>query len=359
MSLKKIILFSTLLLFVLFSDIALVFSFTQQTIKHPIIFSNIHSDDRMLIVISAPTADNEYYANVYDDIIAFDIAYAKAVMGNDNIIILGDNKALEKLKKELPEDILLHASMRDIWMRDFTTIHPYRPIQFRYSAAAQSGNQGNADWVQDRFNTFTEKNGIDYPYTDLILDGGNVVDNHKGKVVITDRFLIDNNLNKNQAKQILNKTLHAQEIAIIPADDPKGLAHADGMVMFIDENTLVLNQYEEPFRTDIIQELKTSFPSITIIEINAEWNDSIWDKKFSSACGVYVNSLMTKRNIYLPTFGNNLDHAIREQIIPYTSKKIISIPSERVCFMGGNVRCLGWQLHGNRAKILIEAARNQ
>ena len=163
------------------------------------------NDDRMLIVISAPTADNEYYADVYDNIIAFDIAYAKAVMGNDNIVVLGDNKALKKLRKKLPEDILLNASMRDIWMRDFTPVHPYRPIQFRYSAAGQSGNQEDADWVQNGFNIFAEKNGIDYPYTDLILDGGNVVDNHKGKVVITDRFLIDNSLNKNQAKKFSQK----------------------------------------------------------------------------------------------------------------------------------------------------------
>jgi agmatine deiminase len=358
-SLKKIILVSALLFFVLFFDIASVFTFDQQTSKPPLAFSNIHHDDRMLIVLSAPTADNEYYADNYEDIIAFDIAYAKAVMGNDNIVVLGDSKALKKLKKELPEDILLNAAIRDIWMRDFTTIHPYRPIQFRYSAAAQSGSQEDADWVQDGFNIFAEKTGIDYPYTDLILDGGNVVDNHKGRIVITDRFLIDNNLNKDQAKQLLKKKLHAQEVAIIPVDDPKGLAHSDGMIMFIDENTLVLNHYEEPYRTDIIQELKFSFPSIKIVEINAEWDDSIWDKKFSSACGIYVNSLMTKRNIYLPTFGNKLDNIILKQIAFHTTKQIISIPAERVCFMGGSVRCLGWQLHGNRAKILIEAARNQ
>lgn len=359
MYLKKVAPIPILLSFILYFDIAIAFNPTQQTVNPPMVLSNIHDDGRMLIVISAPTADNEYYANVYEDIIAFDIAYAKAVMGHDNIIVLGDSKALKKLRKELPEDILLHAAMRDIWMRDFTTIHPYKPIQFRYSAAAQSGSQEDADWVQDGFNNFAEKNGIDYPYTDLILDGGNVVDNHNGKIVITDRFLIDNDLNKDQAKQILKKALHAQEVAIIPVDDPKGLAHADGMIMFIDENTLVLNQYDEPFRTDIIQELKTSFPSINIVEITAEWDNSSWDKKFSSACGIYVNSLMTIQNIYLPTFGNKLDTDIRKQIAPHTSKKIISIPAEQVCFMGGSVRCLGWQLHGNQAKILIEAARNQ
>jgi agmatine deiminase len=356
---KKLVPLLTLLSFIAFSDIALAVDLTSSTKNSSMAFANIHDTNRMLVVISAPTADNEYYSDIYDNIIAFDIAYAKAVMGHDNVIVLGDDKALNKLRKELPEDILLHAPMRDIWMRDFTTIHPYSPIQFRYAAAAQSGNQKDADWVQEGFNSFSEKFGIDFPYTDLILDGGNVVDNHNGKAVVTDRFLKDNHLDKTKAKQILKKALHAEQVAIIPADDAKGLAHADGMVMFIDHNTLALNQYEEPYRTEILKELKTSFPSIKIIEIDATWDDSVWDKNFSSACGIYVNSLMTKQNIYMPIFGNELDDAILNRLAPHTSKKIIPIPAGKVCFMGGSVRCLGWQLHGNRAKILIEAARYQ
>lgn len=356
---KRIVSLLAVLSIIAFSNIALAINLASPTKTSSKTFTNVHDNNRMLVVISAPTADNKYYSGVYDNIIAFDIAYAKAVMGHDNVIVLGDDKALNNLRKELPEDILLHAPMRDIWMRDFTTIHPYLPIQFRYAAAAQSGNQKEADWVQEGFNSFSEKYNIDYPYTDLILDGGNVVDNHNGKAVITDRFLKDNHLNKTKAKQILQKALHAEQIAIIPADDPKGLAHADGMVMFIDDNTLALNQYEEPYRTDILKELKTSFPSIKIIEIDVAWDNSVWDKNFSSACGIYVNSLMTKRNIYIPTFGNKLDDSILNRLAPHTSKKIIPIPAKKVCFMGGSVRCLGWQLHGKRAKILIEAAQNQ
>ena len=49
-------------------------------------------------------------------------------------------------------------------MRDFTTIHPNSPIQFCYSEAGKSGNQEDADWIQNGFNIFEEKNGIDYPY---------------------------------------------------------------------------------------------------------------------------------------------------------------------------------------------------
>ena len=118
---------------------------------------------------------DEYYRDVYQQIIDFDIAYAKSIINKDNVVVLGDKQALKLLQKELPKDILLEASMGDIWMRDFTTVNPYQPIQFRYATAAQDGNQGEADWVQLEFNKFASKLDIQYPQNNLILDGGNLL----------------------------------------------------------------------------------------------------------------------------------------------------------------------------------------
>ncbi len=322
-------------------------------------YTNQYSDTRHTIVIAAPTANNDYYQAVYDQIIAFDIAYAKAIMGKDNVVVLGDKKALKLLEQELPNDILLPAKMRDIWMRDFTTINPTNPVQFRYAAAAQAGRQRDADWVQMGFVKFTDTLGIKYPYIDLILDGGNVVDNHKEKLIVTDRFLEDNHLNESQAKTRLKKKLNLTSIAIIPADDPDGLAHADGMVMFIDENTLAINKYEQPFRDKVMRELTSSFPNLNIVEIDADFDQEVWDAEFSSACGIYVNSLVTPNFIYMPVFGTARDQKIIQTIQDNSSKKVVPINAENVCFMGGSVRCLGWQISGEAAKKVINAARVQ
>jgi agmatine/peptidylarginine deiminase len=322
-------------------------------------YTNQYSDRRHTIVIAAPAANNDYYQEVYSQIIAFDIDYAQSIIGKDNVVILGDKKALELLEKELPNDILLRGQMRDIWMRDFTTINPTNPIQFRYAAAAQGGPQRDADWVQMGFVKFTDNLGINYPYIDLILDGGNVVDNHKDKVIVTDRFLEDNHLNYSQAKTRLKKQLNLASVAIIPTDDPEGLAHADGMVMFIDDNTVVINRYDEPFRNHMIQELTSSFPNLKIVEIDADFDQEVWDAQFSSACGIHVNSLVTPNFIYMPVFGTALDQEIIKTIQANSSKQVVPINAENVCFMGGSVRCLGWQISGEAAKKVINAARVQ
>lgn len=320
-------------------------------------YTNQHSNERQLIVIATPSTKDKYYRDVYQEILAFDIAYAKSIINKDNVVVLGDKTTLKLLEKELPQDILLEAPMRDIWMRDFTTINPNKPIQFRYASAAQGGNQEDADWVQDGFVRFTNKLSIEYAHTDWILDGGNVVDNHQDKAIVTDRFLEDNNLTKAEAKIQLKNLLDVSQIAIIPTDDPEGLAHADGMVMFIDDNVIVLNKYDEPFRSEIIGELESAFSDIQIIEIDTEFDEQVWDKKFSSACGINVNSLMTDHFIYLPVFGKPLENQIIAEIPKNTTKKVVSINAENVCLMGGSVRCLGWQISGEPAKKIIEAAR--
>ncbi len=313
----------------------------------------------MLIVITAPPSDAIYYKDVYDKIIQYDIAFAKNVIGKDNIIVLGDEKALSVLEKELPQDILLKANMRDIWMRDFTTVNPFHPVQFRYSAAAQGGKQSDADWVQDGFINFTDEHGIKYQVSKLILDGGNLVDNYKDKVIVTDRFLEDNKLSNDKAVQTLKKLLGASQVAVIPSDDSEGLAHADGMAMFLDNNTVALNKYEEPFRSDVMNALNNAFPGVKVVEIETKFNDSVWDERFGSACGIYTNSIVTDKFIYLPQFGTKQDKKALTRIQENTSKKVVPIDASKVCYMGGSVRCLGWQVSGDNAKKLINAARNK
>ncbi len=324
------------------------------------VYANQHRDDRQLIVLSAPAADEPYYRDVYDQIIEFNIAYAKSIMGKDNVVVLGDKKALALFAKELPEDILLEAPMYDIWMRDPTTVNPHNPVQFRYAAAAQGGDQVAADEVQNKFIDFTDRLGIHYPGSDLILDGGNLVDNHKGRVIVSDRFLQDNGLSKTEGKAVLKELLAATEVAIIPSDDPEGLAHADGMVMFIEDNVLAINKYDgelSGLREEIFAELHASFPGIEILEIPVQFDDEVWDKDFASACGIYANALVTDQYVYMPVFGESLDSDVIDLVQANTSKVVVPINAESVCFMGGSARCLGWQISGTPAEKIITAAR--
>ena len=91
----------------------------------------------------------------------------------------------------------------------------------------------------------------------MLIDGGNIVDNYAGKAITTTRFMEDNSLSYEEAKHELKQLLGANAIAIIEADE-EVLAHSDGMVSWIDENVLLVNDYSTSpdFRTAVIDELK-------------------------------------------------------------------------------------------------------
>jgi agmatine deiminase len=325
----------------------------------PPLLSNDESADRTLIVLAAPATSDSYYRNLRKEILAFQVAYAKSVLGRDNIVILGDKKTLKELAKELPADILLEAPMHDIWMRDFTTVAPNHPVLFRYAAAAQGGKRALADWVQAGFVSFAKREGLAYRRAPWILDGGNVVDNGLDKAIVTDRFLSDNHLDQAHAIAILRKQLGIEQVASLPSDPEDRLAHADGMAMFLDLNTVAVTSYGGEFQEAILRELRGAFPGIEIIEIETVFDDKAWDKQYGSAKGIYVNATVTDRYIYLPIYGMETDAKAIEQVRAHTQREVVPVAASQIGQMGGSVRCLSAQMKGENARKLIEAARTR
>jgi hypothetical protein len=75
--------------------------------SHPVeTYTNQYSDRRHTIVIAAPAANNDYYQEVYSQIIAFDIDYAQSIIGKDNVVILGDKKSPGVVRKRATQRYL-------------------------------------------------------------------------------------------------------------------------------------------------------------------------------------------------------------------------------------------------------------
>ena len=314
---------------------------------------------RMTLVLAAPQADDDYYAPVYDGILDFQLDYARAIAAHDDAVILVDDAAYDFFARHLPDEMLLPWPMADIWARDYSPVFATAPLAFRYAAAAQGGSQATADRVQRGFTDMANELGLSFARAPEILDGGNFVSDGQDKAIVTDRFLEDNDLSKAEGVRALKRHLGLGQVAIIPNDDPEGLAHADGMVMFTDPDTLFVTAYDEPFRSAVLGELEAAFPEVTIVQLPAAPDDEVWDERFSSACGIYVNSVVTRRAVYVPQFGSPHDREALDLIRDHTRKAVVPIPAEKVCFMGGSARCLVWELAGSDASRLLQAAREE
>lgn len=313
--------------------------------------SNRHAADRQLIVIAAPSVKDKYYKKHFDKIIDFDVRMARAVMGKDNIVVLVDADTMPYLEKRLPADVLLEAEVSDIWLRDFGSVHPERMVQFQYDRPRERYVQKSLRALIDRF-------GLDIKRSRLKVDGGNVVDNAGDSVILTEKvFERNRRMNEDAVFDTLQRTLGAKQIAFIPMDD-EYLGHSDGMVMFLGPRKVLVNRYrsDPKFGAEVKRALREGLPGVTISEIDGEGYGEQYGR-FASACGIYVNSTVTYRHIYTPTFGDGKDGPALRTIQSGTRKQVVPIQAREVCKLGGSVRCLSWQLTGENARKLIEAAR--
>lgn len=320
--------------------------------------SNGSASTKMLLVLAAPSINDPYYRPAFQEIVDFQVSYARAIEGKDDVVILVDKATMRYYEKRLPPHVLLQAGIADIWMRDFTTVDPYDPVEFIYSAASTQSWQQSAA-IQNSFNVFADDLRVTRKRTELVIDGGNIVDNHAGRVVTTTRFMEDNNLSYDAARTALKDVLGATEVAIIEPDEDV-LAHSDGMVMWADADTLLVNDYsaiDPQLQAEVKSELRQSFPGIKIVEVPVVFDDKTppeW-RGFSSACGVHLNSVLTNDYIYTPTFAGN-NKAALDVIAANTTRQVVPVDAQAVCPMGGSVRCLTWQVTGQNANRILDAA---
>lgn len=312
-----------------------------------------------LIVLASPNEDDEYYNKYAEEILNFHINFAKQIIANgDQVMILSSNDKIKDYQQAVPEAAIVNLAMDDIWMRDFSLSNLNDPIKFRYSAAGQGGGakgQIDSDAVQSSLFTEIKEAGLVFKTTSLINDGGNWVDNGLDKVIISNKFLKDNNLTESAAEARLKKDFNMNAV-FIEADEQGGLEHSDGIVSFIEPNKLIINSYPEDknYMSELKKKIKNKFQDVEILEIPTPYDGSkIHDTKFGSACGLYTNALVTLQNIYLPQFGIPEDAVVLKMISKFTNKNIVPVQSSGVCQMGGGVRCMSWQLNGiNKDKLL-------
>lgn len=319
--------------------------------------------DRELIVVAAPRNGDPYYAKAADDIFDFHLAYAAAVEGRDDFLVLTDAQKYDAYSRALGKDRVLVAPQDDIWTRDFSPSNTAAPVMFRYTAEGQGGGhkgQSDADHVQESLAALMEDAGLIFGESDYLNDGGNFVDDYHGRAVISRKFLRDNGLTEAQARTAIISETSINHVAFIDADEQGGLEHADGVVAFIDANVLVINAYPEDkvYAATLKEDLQAGLPGVTIHEIITPYDGSeIYDDKFGSACGLYTNMLVTPQRIYFPQFDIPEDKTALDAMRQWTSKEIVPVRSDTVCYMGGGVRCMSWQLRGeNAAKLKAWAA---
>ena len=228
-------------------------------------------------------------------------------------------------------------STKDIWLRDYMPVKTKsgKYVSFRYEPSYLADDpQLRTNFKTDIAPHFV----LPVTYSNINLDGGNVVFSpSKEKVIISDRVYSENpSWHKAELTAKLAKLLEANVI-IIPSLKSDMTGHADGMVRFVDENTVVTNAPLSSFGFET--KVKKSLQNHGIEVLDFPYFDSNGD----SAIGCYLNFLETGQAIFLPVFSVDTDNKAVQTAKHIFHKAIIPVNINEIAADGGLLNCISWE----------------
>ena len=237
------------------------------------------------------------------------------------------------------EKFTLFDGAKDIWARDYMPIRTKRGqyISFRYEPSYLADDpQLRTNFKTDIAPHFT----LPVTYSNINLDGGNVVFSpSKAKAVITDRVFSENpEYDKNTLLLELENLLEA-EIIIIPSLESDMTGHSDGVVRFVNENTVIGNA--SPYKNGYEQKVKMSLKKRGISCLDFPYFDSA----SISAVGSYLNFLETDKHIFLPVFSDAQDETAVKRATEIFDKKIVAVNINSIAEEGGVLNCISWEMN--------------
>ena len=229
----------------------------------------------------------------------------------------------------------------DIWCRDYMPIQVRKDklLQFRYEPSYLKDERH----LQSNPKTVLRSNGIKAEFSDINLDGGNLI-KWTDKAILTSRVFKENpHKEKKKLTAELEKLLEA-ELFFVPDITEDMTGHADGHLRFIDGKTVLVNELKKEFKywqTGFLKMVSQS--DIDFFEI--PWFGYKDERYPESTFGSYVNYLEVNSLILFPIFetDGNLDEEAIEVIKKVFPDRIIeTVNINGIAKYGGLLNCVTW-----------------
>ena len=235
----------------------------------------------------------------------------------------------------------LTASPLHIWARDYMPVQVSKKkfVRFNYSPDYLECNPE----YKPNISAILSALGIQVIDSDIIIDGGNVI-SCGDKVIMTGKIFRENpHYDHDVLIYTLSQLLEA-EVVLIPEDCYDEYGHADGMVRFMGNGRVLLNNYcdfDKALRKRLLAALTPHF-DFTELHYGA-YTDRSW---------AYINFLHVGQHILIPMIGDKLEEMAFKQITDaFPQCECHSVYHyENIVREGGALNCSTWNILVDLAK---------
>lgn len=253
-------------------------------------------------------------------------------------------KRFEKLLKECDIETALLPDTKDVWAVDYMPIQINKDkyVRFLYCPPYLKKDKNLIKTISD-VDSICTKIGISTVKSHILLEGGNVI-RCKNKVIMTQRAFKDNpTYERSQLIRELYEILQIEDLYFIPEQPFDFTGHIDGMVRFLDEQTLLINDYSmesKSFQKAFGNAIRKTGLEYIKIPYNVYGN-----KNKDQANGDYINFLQMENTVIVPTFGfQNDEEVLRMFEKIFAGQSVKSIESNEIANEGGVLNCITWNI---------------
>ena len=232
------------------------------------------------------------------------------------------------------------AAPLDIWIRDWGCVEC---VFFRYAPDYAKGLYNRAAVIHAISSLAVRLRApLRFRAVPLVLDGGNLV--HNGTVaIVTQKVFRDNpHLSQCEIEGVIC-SVGFERVVFIPNEPGDEIGHADGMCRFLNQRTLLVNDYASASMSVFSRKL---YCVLRAAKLGAEFVPFPWfcrsgrSDGVPSAVGCYINFLQLAQGIILPAFAHCQDERARELLAALVDRPVVSIDATRLAKFGGVFNCI-------------------
>jgi agmatine deiminase len=177
--------------------------------------------------------------------------------------------------------------------------------------------------------------------TDIKADGGNIILNGN-KAILCDKIFRENrNYPEKELISKLKQLLQVDHLYFVPQEPGDYAGHADGMVRFLENNNLLINDYSQEKNKSFARSFKTAILNTGLDYIEIPYNPYS-NKKYDSARGIYINYLDLKQAVFVPVFDLPEDQKVIDHFVQLFNKPVVPVLANEIAEEGGLLNCVSW-----------------